>query len=134
MLTSFRQVSLDELTKEDLDNLAVVVNLDPEMEPQFVYNKLACGEMLPWKLETPKGNTLITVEIKQKKHERTLYVWTAGGTGLIGNAKYITETLVEFAKLNNCTALEALTTPAFAKYMGRVDFKIKHVFVKKELD
>lgn len=133
MLNSFRQILLDEMNEEDLKNLADVAMMDPEMDAEYVYSKLATGEMLPWRLETDKGNSILVVEVKQKKKIRSLYVWYASGKGLVGNGSYVTEVLVEFAKLNNCTSLEAVTTPAYARYLAKVGFEIEHVFIKKEL-
>lgn len=121
------------MTKEDLDNLANVVQLDPEVESQFVYGKLARGEMVPWRVETDKGNTILIVEVKQKKQERTLYVWFVGGEGFVGSGRFVLDTLVEYAKLHNCTAVESLTSPQFARYLKRVGFSTKHCFVKKEI-
>lgn len=134
MLTSFRQLILDELTEEDLKGIAIVVDQDPDTDPQGVYDKLASGMMVPWRLETPKGNVIITVEIRDRKRDRVLYVWFAAGNGLLGNGKYVTETLMEFAKLNNCTSLETVTSPLLAKYFSKMGFKPTHVFVSKELD
>lgn len=133
-LNSFRQILLDEITQEDLDNLADVATLDANVDPQFVYKKLARGEMLPWRVETSKGNGFLVLEIQQKPTERTLYVWYVSGKGMLGHIKYITETLVEVAKMYNCDSIEALTTESFAKYLGRVDFRLKHCFIRKELN
>jgi hypothetical protein len=122
------------MTKEDLDSLAEVVKLDPEMDSQFVYSKLALGEMLPWRIETDKGNTILVAEVKQKKQSKVLYVWYLSGKGLIGHAKYVMDTLVEYAKLHDCVAIEALMHDMrLAKYFGRGNFDIKHVFVRKEI-
>lgn len=121
------------MNEEDLRSLADVVQLDPEVESQFVYGKLARGEMVPWRVETDKGRTIIVVEVKQKKQERTLYVWFVGGRGFVGNGRFVLDTLVEYAKLHNCTALESLTSPQYARYLERVGFKTKHCFVKKEI-
>jgi len=135
MLTSFRQILLDEMNEEDLKNLAEVSMSDPETEPEFVYDKLSRGEMVPWRAETSQGNSILLLEVRQKKTERILYVWYLAGKGVIGNGKYILDTIVEFAKLHNCDAIETLTSLSLGQYLSRPEagFKIKHVFVRKEL-
>lgn len=135
MLTSFKQLTLDEMTKEDMDNLAVVLRQDPEVESQFVHDKLLNGSMIPWRAETNKGNSLVVVEIKQKRKEKVLYVWYLSGKGVVGHGHYILDTLEAFARLNDCVAIEAFASLRWAKYLSRDDggFKIKHVFVRKEL-
>ncbi|KKN65229.1 hypothetical protein LCGC14_0484050 [marine sediment metagenome] len=134
MLNSFRQLTLDELTEEDLKGIAKVVDLDPETEPQFVYNKLSEGEMVPWRLETTDGNVIITVEIRSRKKDRVLYIWFAAGKGLIKHGKFAFDTLEEFARLNNCAAMETVTIPKFADYALGLGGKITHIFVRKELN
>jgi len=134
MLNSFRQLTLDELNEEDLKGIALVVDQDPETEPEFVYNKLSSGAMVPWRLETTDGNVIVTVEIRDRKIGRVLFIWFVAGKGLFKNVKYVTETLVEFARLNNCTALETITLPIFAERMEELGGKITHITVKKELD
>ena len=135
MLTSFKQILLDEMNEEDMENLASVVQLDKEVAPQFVHDKLMSGEMIPWRAESTRGNSLVVMEIKQKKNERTMYVWYLSGKGIVGHGKYILETIVEFAKLHNCDAVEAFTSLRWGKYLSRPEggFEIKHVFVRKEL-
>ncbi len=134
-LSSFRQILLDEMTKEDMDNLAKVVELDSEMNPQFVHDKLMNGEMVPWRAEGSTGTSIVVMEVKQKAKERVLYVWYLSGKGIVGNGHYILDTIIEFAKLHNCAAVEALTNLRFAKYLSRPEggFKIKHAFVRKEV-
>ena len=134
MLNSFRQLTLDELNKEDLEGIAKIIDRDPETDPQFIYNKLSSGAIVPWRLETSKGNTILTIEVRDRKKERVLYIWCAAGSGLVGNGHYVVDTLAAFAKLNNCVALEAVAAPGFAKYLGRAGFEPTHVFVRKELD
>ncbi len=135
MLNSFRQILLDEMNEEDMKNLAAVVQLDSEMNPQFVHDKLMNGEMVPWRAESDKGNSLVIMEVKQKNTERILYVWYLSGKGVYGNGHYILDTITEFAKLHNCQAVEALTNLRFAKYLSRPEggFEIKHAFVRKEI-
>jgi len=135
MLSSFRQLRLEEMNDEDLKNLARVVQMDADMNPQFVHDKLVNGEMVPWRAESPKGNSLVVMEIKQKKEERVLYVWYLSGRGVVGNGHYILDTICAFAKLHNCQAVEALTSLRFAKYLSRPEggFDIKHTFVRKEI-
>jgi hypothetical protein len=133
MSISFRQLRLDELNKEDLEGIALVVDQDPETEPQFVYNKLSEGEMVPWRLETPDGNVIVSVEVRNRKKDRVLFVWFVAGKGLFKNVRYVMETLIEFAKLNNCTALETITLPIFAERMEELGGKVTHITVKKEL-
>jgi hypothetical protein len=133
MSISFRQLRLDELNKEDLEGIALVVDQDPETEPQFVYNKLSEGEMVPWRLETPDGNVIVAVEVRNRKKDRVLFVWFVAGKGLFKNVRYVMETLIEFAKLNNCTALETITLPIFAERMEELGGKVTHITVKKEL-
>lgn len=122
------------MTKEDLDNLASVAVTDPEMDEQFIYGKLATGETMPWRIETDKGNTILLIEIKQRKQERVLFVPYLAGKGFVGNGKFVIDTLVEFAKLHNCTVIESQPTVQFAKYLKCVGFKIERCIVRKEID
>lgn len=135
LLNSFRPLTLDEMNEEDLKNLATVVRQDPEMTQEFVRDKLLKGEMIPWRVEGSRGNAILMLEIKQKRTEKVLYVWYLSGKGIVGNGHYILDTLEAIAKLNNCVAVEAFTSLRFGKYLSRPEggFKIKHVFVRKEL-
>ena len=135
MLTSFKQLGLEEMTKEDMINLANVVKQDPEVEDAFVHDKLVQGSMIPWRAETSRGNSIVVVEIKQKRKEKVLYVWYLSGKGVVGHGHYILDTLEAFARLNDCKAIEAFTSLRWGQYLSRDDggFKIKHVFVRKEL-
>ncbi len=135
-LTSFKQIPLDEMTKEDLGLLAKVVSLeDPGMDPDQIYSMLASGQMVPWRVETKKGNSILCTEVKNKRHEKTLYVWYLCGKGIVGNGKYILDTLEAYGKLMGCSAIEALAMKGWAKYLTRPEggFKVEHVFLKKEL-
>ena len=135
MLSSFKRIDPDEMTEEDMANLARVVQMDPEVEEQFVHDKLVDGTMIPWRVETSRGNVLIVVEFKQKRKEKVLYVWYLSGKGVYGHSVYILHTLEEFAKLNDCVAIEAFASLRWAKYLSRPEggFEIKHAFVRKEL-
>ena len=135
MLSSFKQLSLDEMTSEDMMNLAAVVKQDPEVSNAFVHDKLVKGDMIPWRVETNKGNSIVVVEIKQKNKEKVLYVWYLSGKGVVGHGHYILDTLEAFARLNECKAVEAFTSLRWGQYLSRPEggFKIKHVFVRKEL-
>ncbi len=135
-LTSFKQLSLDEMTQEDLDLLATVVTTeDPEMDPKRIYGMLASGQMTPWRIESKRGNCILCTEIKNKIHERTLYVWYLCGKGIVGNGVYILDTLEAYGKLMGCSAIEALAMDGWAKYLTRPEggFKVEHVFLKKEI-
>ena len=133
MLISFKQLLLDEMTKEDLDYLASAAMMDPDMDEQIVYGRMAVGELLPWRVETDKGNSLILLEIKQRKQDRILFVLYVAGKGFVGNGKFVIETLVEFAKLHNCTAIESQTNMQLAKYLKCVGFKIERCTIRKEI-
>jgi len=135
LLTSFKRLDLDEITKEDLLALANVVKQDSEMDEGFVHNKLVNRSMIPWRVETDRGNTIVVVEIKQKKTEKILYIWYLSGKGVVGHGHYILDTLEAFARLHDCVAIEAFASLRWGKYLSRPDggFNIKHVFVRKEL-
>jgi len=135
LLTRFKQLTLDEMTQEDLDYLADVVSHDPEMDPSFIYKKMAHGEMIPWRLETTRGNSIVLTEVKHKRFEKTLYVWYLSGKGFVGHAQYMLDTFEEYCKLNGCTAIEALMEDQrLANYFKRGKFNIKHVFVRREVN
>jgi hypothetical protein len=124
------------MTEEDLELLAEVVTTeDPEMDPRRVYGMLATQQMVPWRVETKKGNCILCTEVKNKIHEKTLYVWYLCGKGIVGNGKYILSTLEAYGKLQGCSAIEALAMDGWAKYLTRPEggFKVEHVFLKKEL-
>jgi len=135
MLTSFKRISLDEMNAEDMKNLADVVQMDKEVQPQFVHDKLTAGEMIPWRAESSRGNSIVVMEVKQKSTERVLYVWYLSGKGILGHGRYILDTITEFAKLHNCAAIEAFASLRWGKYLSRPEagFEIKHVFIRKEL-
>jgi hypothetical protein len=134
MSTSFRQLSLDELNDEDLAGIRKVVDLDPQTEPQEVYDKLSLGLMFPWRLEAPEGNTILAVEVRDIKQDRILYIWIAAGKGLSKHDKYVVETLEEFARLNNCTALECVTAPyLYEKFLAKLGARVTHVYCRKEI-
>lgn len=116
-----------------MKNLANVVLMEPEMDDQFVHQKLASGEMIPFRAESDRGNAILTIEIKQKKTEKVLYVWYLSGKGIVGNGQHILDTLVALGKLNECVAIEAFASPGWGKYLTRAGFNIEHVFVRKEL-
>ena len=118
-----------------MTNLSKVIKLDPEMDEEFVNQQLNLGKMIPWRVETSRGNAIILYEVKQKKKEKVLYVWYMSGKGVVGNGKYILDTLEAIAKLNDCEAIEAFTSLCWGKWLSRPEggFKIKHVFVRKEL-
>ncbi len=134
MLNNFRKLGLEDLTEEDLTNLANVVSQDSEMTSKFVFAKLAKNEMQPWRVETDRGNTLLVFEIKQKMKEKVLYIWYISGRGLLGNGQYVLDTLIEIGRINECSAIETFTHHRYAKYLTRAGFKIVHTFVRKEIE
>ena len=123
------------MNDEDMLNIAKVVRQDPEMTQAFVHDKLVKGDMIPWRVESDRGSAILLLEVKQKRTEKVLYIWYLSGIGVLGHGHYILDTLEAIAKLNDCVAIEAFTSLRYGKYLSRPEggFKIKHVFVRKEL-
>jgi hypothetical protein len=79
----------------------------------------------------------MAVEVRDIKKDRVLYVWIYAGKGsskVPKYGKYVINTLEEFARLNNCSALECVTHPYLhEKFLAPHGAKVTHVYVRKEL-
>jgi len=135
MLISFNQITLDQMNEEDMQHLAEIILLDPNMEEQYIYDKLATGAAVPWRLVTDKGTGIMLLEVRDRRTERTLNIFFVAGEGIHGSVLYILDTVIEFAKLHNCTAVDAFTKPCIGKYLCRPEtgFETTHYHVRKEL-
>ncbi len=132
-MVKLERIELEDFTQEDINNLQLALKTDPAGNPELVYTKLSTGKAIPWRYSTPKGNILLILEENQDKKEKYIFVWYMGGKGMLGNAQYAVDALVEYAKIRECKSVRSFSIPVIAKYLKRFDFIPQMVALRKEI-